>query len=356
MRLALVTGSLGLVGSAVARAFARNGLLVIGMDNDMRRHYFGADASNAWQRQVLEEELGSLYQHHSIDVCDGRTVHALLASVGRQVAAVVHCAAQPSHDWAARSPLVDFAVNASGTLNLLEAARLAAPEAIFIHMSTNKVYGDRPNALPLIDRGSRLDLAEEHPYWPHGVDESLSVDACVHSVFGASKLAADVMVQEYGRYFGLRTVVLRGGCISGPAHAGAEAHGFLSYLCRCAVTGTTYRVIGHGGKQVRDNIHADDLAEAIYRLHETPPSPGEVFNVGGGRDNAVSVNEAIDIVETLLGGTVSREPLSEPRLGDHRWYITDNRKLAAALPGWSPATSVTDVIEQNIAAMQKRWL
>jgi CDP-paratose 2-epimerase len=340
--VAIVTGSCGLVGAEVVRLLISKGFDVVGIDNDMRKTFFGAEASTAWQaRELATRHRG--YSHRAIDIRDAAAVNAQFARHGRAVAAVVHCAAQPSHDWAARDPMLDFAVNATGTLILLEAVRRYAPEAVFVFASTNKVYGDQPNRLPLIDQATRYELAPEHPWAAHGIPEAMSMDACLHSLFGASKLAADVLVQEYGRYFGLRTGCFRCGCITGPGHSSVKLHGFLAYLVRCAVEARAYSVIGYEGKQVRDNIHAADLAAAFWCFIERP-SPGEAFNLGGGRQANCSVIEAIALVEALTGRPMTTSYSPEPRIGDHQWWISDVRKFRAQYPRWSPKFDVSGLI------------
>jgi CDP-paratose 2-epimerase len=293
MKRVLITGSAGLVGSSAASLFASRGVEIVGIDNDLRKWFFGPESGTESQRRRLEAELPG-YRHVDLDIRDAPGLEVLFGQLTRMggIDAVIHTAAQPSHDWAARDPMTDFAVNALGTMNLLEITRRYCPEAAFIFTSTNKVYGDRPNSLPLVELRTRWELDPLHPYADHGIDENMSLDQTTHSVFGASKVAADVMVQEYGRYFGMNTVVFRGGCLTGPAHSGAQLHGFLSYLMRCAVVGRPYTIFGYKGKQVRDNIHATDLAEMFWRYCDAP-RPGEVYNAGGGRTSNCSMLEAI---------------------------------------------------------------
>lgn len=354
MGLAVVTGSAGLVGAAVTRRFAEQGLDVIGIDNDMRRRLFGEDASTSWMRAQLESEV-TAYHHETLDVRDRDGVTALFARHGSAIEVVVHAAAQPSHDWAATDPHEDFTINANGTLNLLEATRLHAPEAAFIFTSTNKVYGDSPNRLPLEPRESRYEVSADHPYFAHGIDESMSVDRTLHSLFGASKLSADVLAQEYGRYFGMRTGIFRAGCITGPAHSATKLHGFLAYLVRCAVTATPYTVIGYSGKQVRDNIDASDLADAFVQFYREP-RPGEVYNIGGGRSASCSVLEAISMIEEISGRPIATLYEEEPRRGDHVWWISDVRKFRAHYPGWQPQQTLRSTLEAIHAAMSERSL
>jgi len=330
--VALITGSAGLIGSAATRLFAAKGLDVVGVDNDMRRYFFGEEASTAWSRERLERELPR-YVHHAVDIRDREALERVFRRHGRDIAAVIHAAAQPSHDWAAREPQTDFAVNANGTLNLLELTRAACPDAVFIFVSTNKVYGDTPNRLPLDEQGTRYELEESHPYFPHGIDESMSIDQNLHSLFGVSKAAADLMVQEFGRYFGLRTAAFRAGCLTGPDHAGAQLHGFLAYLVKCAVTGEPYTVLGYKGKQVRDNIHAVDLVEAFWHFFQAP-RVGEVYNIGGSRFSNCSMLEAIQIAEGLTGRPMDWSYREENRVGDHVWWISDVRKFQSHYPEW----------------------
>src|ERR1043166_1204856 len=277
MSVAVITGSAGLVGSGGVRFFAAKGMHGIGIDNDMRKYFFGAEASTEWMRKHLEATVPG-YQHFSIDIRDHAAILDLFKHFGKEISLVIHTAAQPSNDWAAREPLTDFSVNATGTLNLLEATRQFSPEAPFIFTSTNKVYGDSPNALPLVEQGTRWEPEKSHEFAARGIPEGMSIDHCLHSLFGSSKVAADVMVQEYGRYFGMPTCVLRGGCLTGPNHSGVELHGFLSYLIKCNVAGRTYKVYGYKGKQVRDNIHSYDVARFIHAFYENPRA-GEVYNI-----------------------------------------------------------------------------
>jgi CDP-paratose 2-epimerase len=331
MSLAVVTGSAGLIGSETCKRFAAEGFDIAGIDNDMRAEFFGVEASTAGTRAKLERDLRS-YRHHAIDIRNAEALHGLFRDWAAQIKIIVHTAAQPSHDWAARAPQVDFGVNALGTLNLLEAARLHCPEAIFIFTSTNKVYGDTPNRLPLVELEQRWEIEPGHSF-ERGIDESMSIDQTKHSLFGASKVAADVLVQEYGRYFGMKTVCFRGGCLTGPAHAGTELHGFLAYLMKCIVTGRPYRVFGYGGKQVRDNIHSHDLVEAFWQFFLTP-RVAEVYNLGGSRHSNCSMLEAIDCGERISGKKLDWTYVEENRVGDHVWWISDVRKFRAHFPGW----------------------
>ena len=332
------------MGSEASRLFAERGWDVVGIDNDMRRTFFGAEASTAANRARLEADLPR-YRHASIDIRDRTALESLFAELGSAIGAIIHAAAQPSHDWAARDPHVDFAVNAVGTLNLLEAARRSAPEAPFVFTSTNKVYGDTPNRLPLIEEATRFTVDSAHPFSARGIDESMSIDQTLHSVFGASKAAADLMVQEYGRYFGIPTVCFRGGCLTGPAHAGAELHGFLAYLVRACAEGRPYRVFGHRAKQVRDNLHARDLVEAFWHFVEKP-RPGEVYNIGGGVWSNCSMLEAIALAEERVGRKLDWSYVEEARIGDHIWWISDVTRFQSHYPGWRVERDVPTIIRE----------
>jgi CDP-paratose 2-epimerase len=350
--VAVVTGSSGLVGSEAVRFLHDKGLDVVGIDNDLRSHFFGLDASTRWNAERLGRELPH-FTHVEVDVRDEGTISALFRRYSRDIELVVHCAAQPSHDWAAREPLTDFGVNATGTLHLLEATRIYAPEAAFALLSTNKVYGDAPNSLPLVELETRWEVDSGHPYAEHGIDETMTVDQSKHSLFGASKLAADVLTQEYGRYFGLRTVAFRCGCVTGPAHSGAELHGFLAYLVQCAVTGTPYTVHGYKGKQVRDNLDARDLVRAIW-LYALDPRPAAVYNMGGGRARSCSVLEAIRLVEELSARGVTFTIDDLARQGDHIWWISDLSRFEHDYPAWLSVHSLRSAVEDMIASMSER--
>jgi CDP-paratose 2-epimerase len=351
MAVAIVTGSGGLIGSESVRFFAAQGFEVIGIENDMRARFFGPDASTAPVSQRLEREVDGFHSE-PIDIRDRDGVDALLARHGSRIELIVHTAAQPSHDWAASDPETDFTVNANGTLNMLQAARAHAPDATFIFTSTNKVYGDRPNLLPLQELDTRLDLPADHR-WYAGVDTEMSIDATTHSLFGVSKVAADLLVQEYGRYFGMPTVCFRCGCLTGPQHAGAQLHGFLSYLMRCTVTGATYTVFGYGAKQVRDNIHAADVVRAFAAFHANP-SAAAVYNLGGGRDCSVSMLEAIAACEAITGRTLDYTVSEQARVGDHRWWISDLSAFQHDFPQWQLTFDIDavlrDIYEHNAEA------
>jgi CDP-paratose 2-epimerase len=353
MSVAIVTGSAGLVGSEAVRHFADIGLEIVGIDNDMRARFFGEDASTIWQKDLLVKEVSS-YRHHSIDIRDAGAIDTLFERYGKDISLVIHAAAQPSHDWAAREPLTDFTVNANGTLNLLEATRRFAPQAAFIFTSTNKVYGDRPNDLPLVEQEKRWEIAPSHPYW-NGIPEGFAVDQCLHSLFGASKIAADVLVQEYGKYFGINTVCFRGGCLTGPQHSGTQLHGFLSYLVRCAVTGVIYTVFGYRGKQVRDNIHSADLIKAFHEFFKTPRC-GEVYNMGGGRVSNCSMLEAIELCSAITGYELKWQYVAENRKGDHIWYVSDLGKFMSHYPNWTVEHTIPDILREIYERNTDRWL
>lgn len=325
----LITGSGGLIGSESVRFFIEKGYTVFGIDNDMRRYFFGEEASTNWNVENLSRNH-SEYHHLKVDIRDQDKIEEIFQNNHFDI--IIHCAAQPSHDWAAREPYTDFEVNAYGTLIMLENFRKYAPNAVFIFTSTNKVYGDRPNELPLIEMESRFELDPSHPYHD-GIDETMSIDQSKHSLFGASKASADLFVQEYGRYFGLNTACFRGGCLTGPAHSPAELHGFLAYLVKCIATGRKYTIFGYKGKQVRDNIHSYDLVNAFYH-YSMSPRIGEVYNMGGSRHSNISMIEAIQKIETILGKKGVIEYSETNRIGDHIWYVSDVRKFKSHYPEW----------------------
>ena len=353
MPVAIVTGSGGLVGSESVAHFVEAGYEVVGLDNDMRATFFGESASTSAQTARLERAYPSEFQHVDLDIRAAEAIDDLFASHARRLELVIHAAAQPSHDWAASDPSTDFSVNALGTLNLLEATRKHAPTATFIFCSTNKVYGDRPNLLPLRDIGTRLELPSGHRY-ARGIDATMSIDTCLHSLFGVSKAAADLLVQEYGRYFALPTVCFRGGCLTGPNHAGARLHGFLSYLMRCTVTGEPYTVFGYSGKQVRDNIHSADLVAAFAAFH-ADPRPGAVYNIGGGRGSNCSVLEAIELCEGIADRRLDWRLDPTPRVGDHRWWISDLDPFRADYPGWDLRYGIEETLREIYEQNLENW-
>ncbi|MCC6156677.1 MAG: NAD-dependent epimerase/dehydratase family protein [Deltaproteobacteria bacterium] len=342
MSRALITGSSGLIGSEAVCYFDALGWETVGVDNNMRMDFFGPGGDTRPRREELVR-IARGFAHRDLDIRDRDAVSRLIADLRPDL--IVHCAAQPSHDLAKNRPFDDFDVNAVGTLNLLEAARRHAPDAVFCHMSTNKVYGDAPNALALVELETRFDFADQR--YRDGIAEDFSIDHSTHSLFGASKVAADVMVQEYGRYFGMKTACFRGGCLTGPAHAGVELHGFLAYLAKVAVTGGTYRIFGYKGKQVRDNIHSLDVCRAFHSFYENP-RPGEVYNLGGGRENSVSVIEAIARFEALTGRKIDTVYIDENRVGDHICYISDLTRLRTHFPGWDITVGLDEIFRQLV--------
>ncbi len=336
----LVTGSSGLIGSEAVLHYDQGGHYVDGIDNNQRERFFGPAGDTTWNLNRLREQTRR-FTHHNIDIRDRKALEYLFKASRYDL--IVHCAAQPSHDLAARIPLDDFDINAGGTINLLEATRRACPEAVFIHLSTNKVYGDRPNTLWLTELESRYDFAD--PAFYDGIAEDFPIDQSLHSLFGASKAAADLIAQEYGRYFGMRVGVFRGGCLTGPAHSGVEMHGFLSYLVKVAVTGQPYTIYGYKGKQVRDQIHAADVVAAFDAFYQKPRN-GTVYNLGGGRDNSVSVLEAISLVEEITGEKIKTNYVDQPRRGDHICYISDLTRARQHLSGWRITRSLPEIIEE----------
>lgn len=354
MSIVLVTGSAGLVGSEAVRFFASKGLTIVGVDNDMRKVFFGEEASTVWRRQHLAKELGKSYLHFDHDIRDQGAIDRLFKRFSKDIVLIIHAAAQPSHDWAAREPKTDFSVNAVGTLNLLEATRLHAPEAPFVFVSTNKVYGDSPNRLPLEELESRWEIDPTHTY-ADGIREDMPIDESLHSLFGASKVAADILVQEYGRYFGMFTACFRGGCLTGPGHSGAELHGFLAYLIKCAVTGKPYTVFGYAGKQVRDNIHSEDLVRAFDCFFRSPRRAA-VYNIGGGRYSNCSMLEAIELCEEIAGRPLSWSYSNENRVGDHIWWISDLSRFRSHYPEWKLAYDVPAILRETYEANRDRWL
>ena len=343
MKTAIVTGSGGLIGSQSVIHLAENGWRVIGIDNDMRAVFFGADSSTAPNTAGLSQRFED-FESVDLDIRDAEGVARVFGRVAGGPDLVIHAAAQPSHDWAAREPFTDFGVNAVGTLNLLEAARAHCPDAPFIFCSTNKVYGDLPNSLPLIELEQRLELDPQHEYYD-GIDTSMSIDRSTHSLFGVSKASADLLVQEYGRYFDMPTVCFRGGCLTGPQHAGAELHGFLAYLMKCVVEGRPYTVFGYGGKQVRDNIHCADLVSAFAAFAAAPRSAA-VYNIGGGRSSNCSMLEAIEACERIAGRELDWTLSDENRIGDHRWWISDLGQFKADYPDWDLEYGIEEILTE----------
>jgi CDP-paratose 2-epimerase len=353
MSVAVITGSNGLIGAEAASYFSNLGMHVVGIDNDMRSYFFGPESSTSWKIQHLRETLGKRYEHHELDVRNRAAMCRLFQRFGSEVDLVIHTAAQPSHDWAAREPFTDFDVNAGGTLSVLEAVRQNCPDAVFIFTSTNKVYGDAPNSLPIVEHATRFELPANHSYYC-GIKEDMSIDSCLHSVFGASKVAADVMVQEYGRYFGMYTGCFRGGTLTGPGHAAAELHGFLAYLMKCAMTGTHYKVFGYKGKQVRDVIHSHDLITAFHEFYRNP-RVAEIYNIGGGRFSNCSVLEALDLAQQITGRDMSWSYVDQNRIGDHIWWIGSLAKFQSHYPEWKMEYNVPKIAVEIHAQNQERW-
>lgn len=339
MKYALITGSSGLIGSESVSFFIEKGYTVVGIDNNMREYFFGKNASTEWNRDALKKRYKS-YIHKNVDIRDDKEVSKLFKKYKFDI--IIHTAAQPSHDWAAKEPYTDFTVNALGTLVMLENTRKYAPKATFIYTSTNKVYGDTPNFLPLKELATRYEV--DSTYYKNGIDETMNIDNSKHSIFGVSKLSADVMVQEYGKYFGLNTGIFRGGCLTGPAHSGTQLHGFLSYLVKCIKEGKPYTIFGYKGKQVRDNIHSYDLVNMFWHFH-MKPRKGEVYNAGGGRHSNVSMIEAIQKIEAILEKKAKIKYVKQNRSGDHIWYISDVSKFQKHYPNWNYTYNIDDIIK-----------
>ncbi len=354
MKIALITGSAGLVGSESVRFFHARGFRVVGIDNDLRQYFFGTEGATGWNLDELRQECGDGFINHDIDIRDMAALTRIFEEYGRDIAVIIHNAAQPSHDWAAKEPFTDFGVNAVGTLNLLEAARKHCPDTVFIFMSTNKVYGDNCNRLPLVELDTRWELDPAHPYFARGIDESMSLDQCKHSLFGVSKAAADLLTQEYGRYFGMKTGVFRGGCLSGPRHSGVEPHGYLAYLMKCAVIGREYQIFGYKGKQVRDNIHSYDLVNAFYHFYQDPKC-GEVYNMGGSRFSNCSLLESIGMCEKITGRKMKVSYVEANRSGDDIWWISDVSRFMAHYPGWALTRNSDDILKEIYDHNRPRW-
>jgi len=352
MKTVIITGAAGLIGSESAKFFCQKGYNVVGIDNDMRKYFFGEQSSTKWTLSELER-LYTNFKNVNADIRDFAALTKIFRQYNTDIDLVIHTAAQPSHDWAAKEPFTDFTINANGTLNMLEVTRLNAPDAVFIFTSTNKVYGDTPNYLPLVELETRWEIQERHPYFRDGIDEKMTIDNSKHSIFGASKVAADVMTQEYGKYFGMKTAVFRGGCLTGPNHSGAELHGFLAYLVKCAVTGSPYTIFGYKGKQVRDNIHSLDLVNMFWNFYQNP-RPGEVYNAGGSRFSNCSMIEAINLCEQMTGKKMNVTYKEENRIGDHIWYISDVKKFKSHYPEWKYQFTLKDIVEQIYKALSVR--
>lgn len=340
-KVVLITGSAGLIGSASVRFFSKKGFKVLGVDNDARKYFFGPRASTAWNKRKLEKEIKD-FTHLNVDIRNENEIKKIFKN--NKIDLIIHTAAQPSHDWAAKEPLTDFTINALGTLIMLEAFRKFAPESVFVFTSTNKVYGDNPNKLPLKELETRYELRQDHKYFK-GIDESMSLDDCTHSIFGVSKASADLMVQEYGRYFNLQTGIFRGGCLTGPAHSAAQLHGFLAYLVSCIVNEREYTIFGYKGKQVRDNIHAYDVVSAFHHFYQNPKA-GEAYNLGGSRYSNISIIEAIEKIEKILGKKAKIKYEAKNRIGDHIWYISDVSKFKRHYPKWGYTYNCDQILEE----------
>lgn len=344
MSVVIITGSAGLVGSEAVKFYCQKGYDVIGIDNNSRKEFFGNDACTNWKMVELKRSYIN-YKHFSIDIRNYGVISGIFKLYKEDIVLIIHAAAQPSHDWACTHPMIDFTINANGTLVLLENYKQYCPEAVCIFTSTNKVYGDLPNSLELIEDKTRFEFKGWHQ-WMHGIDETMAVDQTKHSLFGVSKLSADLMVQEYGRYFGLKTVCFRCGCITGPAHSGTKLHGFLSYLMKCCITGKKYFIYGYKGKQVRDNIHSYDLINAFNCFFNTPALPGEVYNMGGSRFSNVSILEAIDKCEEISAKKLDYEYVDKPRIGDHKWWISDVLKFKVHYPEWNYKYNIDKMLKE----------
>jgi CDP-paratose 2-epimerase len=354
MTIVLITGSAGLIGSEAVCFFAEKGYTIVGIDNNMRQTLFGEEASTEWNRNRLLSEYKNQYIHHQADIRDRDEIERIFKSYGEDISLIIHTAGQPSHDWAANDPYTDFTINANGTLILLESTRENCHNSVFIHCSTNKVYGDTPNLLPLVEQELRWEIESNHPY-ANGINETMSIDQSKHSLFGISKAASDLLIQEYGRYFGMKTATFRGGCLTGPTHSGTKLHGFLSYLMKCTMMGTPYQVFGYNGKQVRDNIHSYDLINAFYHFYQSPKI-GEVYNMGGSRYSNCSMLEAIQHCELIVEKKLDWTYCESNRIGDHIWWISDVSKFKAHYPGWDLTYTVPDILKEMFVQNTERWV
>ena len=354
MTIVLITGSAGLIGSEAVSFFIEKGYTVVGIDNNMRQTLFGEEASTEWNLNRLLSIYQDQYIHCQADIRDRHHIDQIFKSYGEDISLIIHTAGQPSHDWAAQDPETDFTINANGTLVLLEATRQHCPNAVFIHCSTNKVYGDSPNILPLVEQELRWEIEPDHIY-ANGIDETMSIDQSKHSLFGVSKAAADLLVQEYGRYFGMKTAAFRGGCLTGPTHSGTQLHGFLSYLIKCTMMGTPYQVFGYKGKQVRDNIHSYDLINAFYHFYLSPRI-GEVYNMGGSRHSNCSMLEAIQQCESIVEKKLNWTYSESNRIGDHIWWISDVSKFKKHYPDWHFTYTVPDILKEMFVKNTERWV
>ncbi len=353
MDIALISGSSGLIGGESVEFFSKKFDKVIGIDNNLRSYFFGENGDTEWNKKRILE-ANSNFDSRSIDIRNIEELQIVFEEFGKDIKLIVHTAAQPSHDWAAKEPLTDFRVNAVGTINMLELTRLHCPNAVFIFTSTNKVYGDTPNFLPLVEQEKRWEIDESHPYYKDGIDEFMSIDHSKHSVFGASKVAADIMVQEYGKYFCMNTGVFRGGCLTGPNHSGTQLHGFLAYLMKCAITKDHYTIFGYQGKQVRDNIHSWDLVNMFWHFYQNPRQ-GEVYNAGGGRYSNCSMQEAIELCERISGNKMNYNYAENNRIGDHIWYVSDVNKFKSHYPNWNWTFDLEQTLVEMYNNMLKRY-
>lgn len=342
----LITGSTGLIGSAASQFYLNKNKTVLGIDNDLRSYFFGKKGSNKWKEIILKRNKN--YKHFSIDIRNKNKIFSIFKKYRKKIKSIIHTAAQPSHDWAAKEPFTDFDVNANGTLNILEAFRLYCPDASFVFTSTNKVYGDRPNFLPLKENKFRFEIDKKHLFYKKGINETMSLDQTTHSIFGSSKVSADILVQEYGRYFDLKTVTFRGGCLTGENHSGARLHGFLSFLVKSILNNNLYSIFGYKGKQVRDNIHSQDVIRAFDEFIKRPRFGGLVYNLGGGRKNSCSILEAIKIIENLSGKKAKYNFLKKNRVGDHIWWISDNSKFEKDYPRWKIKYNLENSLQKMI--------
>ena len=345
MKIALITGSCGLVGSEASIFFAKKGFEIIGVDNNARKFFFGKDGDITWIKSKLKKEV-SKYNHLNVDIRNYKSLEKIFKKYKKKINVIIHCAAQPSHDWAKNKAFIDFEINAKATLNLLELTKIYCPESPFIFMSTNKVYGDNPNYLPLVEKSTRWEISSKHKY-KSGIDESMSLDNCTHSFFGTSKAYADLIVQEYGKNVGLKTVCFRAGCITGPNHSGAKLHGFLSYLVKSSLQNKEYSLIGYKGKQVRDNIHSEDLVSCFWEFYKKPRR-GEVYNAGGGRFSNCSIIEALDLVEQISSIKIKKKIFKQNRVGDHIWYVSNMKKFKNHYPKWKQKYSTKKIINELV--------
>jgi CDP-paratose 2-epimerase len=345
MSIALITGSCGLVGSESALFFSKKGFEIVGIDNNTRKYLFGKDGDISWIKKKLKNSIKN-YNHLNLDIRNYSSIEKIFKRYKKKISVIIHCAAQPSHDWAKNKPFIDFDINAKGTLNLLELTKIYCPTSPFIFMSTNKVYGDNPNFLPLVEKKMRWEIKKNHKF-NNGIDETMSIDNCTHSFFGASKAYSDLIVQEYGKNIGLKTTCFRAGCITGPNHSGAKLHGFLSYLVKASLKDKKYNLIGYKGKQVRDNIHSYDLINCFWEFFKKP-SRGEVYNTGGGRFSNCSILEAINIIENISNIKVQKKIIKQNRIGDHIWYISSMKKFKKDYPNWKQKYSTKKIINEII--------